>query len=86
MIKNEMQVELVKIVKNEFDAEYSNFENQGGSVFIRVNDKTVEVVIHPCGELDFDGDVTSEEEGEAVMDFFYSNKEINDTFPGDEFE
>lgn len=86
MIKNEMQVELVKIVKNEFDADYADWENQGGSVFIKVNGKTVEVIIQPCGELDFDGDVVSEEESEAVLDFFYSNKEVNDTFPADEFE
>lgn len=86
MVKNEMNIELVKIVKNEFDADYAGWENQGGSAFIKVNDKTVEVIIHPCGEIDFDGDTVSEEEGEAVMDFFNSNKEINDTFPGDEFE
>ena len=86
MVKNKMNIELVKIVKNEFDADYADWENQGGSAFIKVNDKTVEVVIHPCGELDFDGDEVSEEEGEAVMDFFYSNKEVNDLFPGDDFE
>lgn len=85
-MKKEMQVELVKIVKNEFDADYADFENQGGSVFIKVNDKTVEVIIQPCGELDVDGDVVSEEECDAVMDFFYSNEEVNDTFPGDDFE
>lgn len=78
-----MQVELVKIVKNEFDADW---ENQGGSVFIKVNDKTVEVIIQPCGDIDFDGDVLEEEENDAVLDFFYSNKEVSDTFPSDEFE
>lgn len=83
MMKNEMQVELVKIVKNEFDADW---ENQGGSVFIKVNDKTVEVIIQPCGDIDFDGDVLEEEENDAVLDFFYSNKEVSDTFPSDEFE
>lgn len=81
-----MQVELVKIVKNEFDAEYSDFENQGGSVFIKVNGKTVEVIVHPCGELDFDGDVVEEEEGDAVMNFFYGNEEVEKAFPADEFE
>lgn len=85
MIKNEMQVELIKIELNDAE-ENDSFVNPGGSVFIGVNGKTVEVIIHPCGELDFDGDTVEEEEGEAVMDFFYSNKEVNDLFPGDDFE
>ena len=81
-----MNIELVKVVKNEFDADYADFENQGGSVFIKVNGKTVEVIIQPCGELDFDGDVLEEEEMDAVLDFFYSNEEVNNSFPNDEFE
>lgn len=84
--ETEMNIKLVKIEVNDIDTDNETWENPGGSVFIKVNDKTVQIIIHPCGELDFEGDVTSEEESDAVMDFFYSNKEVNDTFPGDEFE
>lgn len=84
-MKNEMNIELVKIEMHDAE-DNDSFQNPGGSVFIKVNDKTVEVIIHPCGELDFEGDVVSGEECDAVMNFFYSNKEVNDTFPSDEFE
>ena len=84
--ETEMNIKLIKIELNDIDTDDETWWNQGGSVLIKVNDKTVQIIIHPCGELDFEGDVTSEEESDAVMDFFYSNKQVNDTFPGDEFE
>ena len=80
-----MKAKLIKIEKNEFDADYADWENQGGSVFIEINGKTVEVVVHPCGELDFEGDELTETEHNDILDFFYTNKKINKAFPADEF-
>lgn len=82
MIKNEMNVELIKIELADVD---ECDGHPGGSVFIKVNNKTCEVIIHPCGEYDFDGDVLDEDEMDAVFDFIHTNDEVNDAFPGDEF-
>jgi len=84
MIKNAMKVKLLKIEMADVDeCEW----NPGGSAFIEVNGKTVEVIIHECGELDYEGfEQLTDEESDAVMDFFDTNKQIAKAFPGDEFE
>ena len=86
MIKNEMELELIKIEVADVDTDDETWENPGGSVFVKVNGKTAEVIIHPCGELDFDtSEPLTEEEADAVMDFFYTNEEVNKAFPAEEF-
>ena len=87
MIKNAMEVKLLKIEQNEAEGEYGDeWENPGGSAFFEVNSKTVEIIIHSCGELDFESsEPLTEEEADAVMRFFYSNEEVNKAFPADEF-
>jgi hypothetical protein len=83
MIKNAMEVTLLKIEMADVD-EWEG--NPGGSAFFEVNGKTVEIIIHACGELDFEStEPLTEEESDAVMDFFYANEEVNKAFPGDEF-
>jgi hypothetical protein len=83
MIKNAMEVTLLKIELADVD-EWEG--NPGGSAFFEVNGKTVEIIIHACGELDFESsEPLTEEESDAVMDFFYANEEVNKAFPGDEF-
>jgi len=83
-----MKIELVKIEKFEADAK-SDFDNQGGIVSLIVENKKVDVIIHPCGDMDLevenDGELT-DEEGEAVLDFINSEEEIYNAFPADEFE
>lgn len=81
-----MELELIKIEANDIDIDDETWENPGGSAFIKVNGKTCEVIVHPCGEMDFecDEDVT-EEEADAVWDFFNNSEEVNQAFPGDEF-
>lgn len=83
MIKNAMKVKLLKIEMADVDECEGN---PGGSAFFGVNGKTVEIIIHACGELDFESsEPLTEEESDAVMDFFYANEEVNKAFPGDEF-
>jgi hypothetical protein len=84
MITDAIEVTLLKVELADVD----EFEgNPGGSAFFEVNGKTVEIIIHACGELDFDtSEPLTEEEADAVMRFFYSNEEVNKAFPADEFE
>ncbi len=58
-----------------------------GSVKFQVNDKEVEVIVHGCGELDFEGDYESlsDEEVEALMDAFNSSDEVNKNFPSSQY-
>lgn len=55
-----------------------------GSVKFQVNDKEVEVIVHECGELDFEGDYESlsDEEVKALMNAFNSSDEVNEHFSG----
>lgn len=87
MIKNAMEVKLLKIEQNEAEGEYGDeWENPGGSAFFEVNGKTIEIIVHPCGELDFESsDDYSEEEADAVLEFFNNCEEINQAFSDDEF-
>ena len=66
-----------------------------GSVRFQVNDKEVEVIVHGCGELDFeafrvvdfegDYESLSDEEVEALMDAFNSSDEVNKNFPSSQY-
>lgn len=81
-----IKLKLVKIEKNDdVDNDGSEWENQGGSVFLTVNNKEVEVIIHPCGELDFEGPSMSDEEFDAVTEFIANNKKVQKAFPSEEF-
>jgi hypothetical protein len=82
MIKNAMEVALLKIEMADVD-EWEG--NPGGSAFIGVNGKVIEIIIHPCGELDFEGDELTDEESDAALNFFNSNEEVSKAFPADEF-
>jgi hypothetical protein len=82
--ENAMHIELLKIDKNEHDPEYDHFETQGGSVYLKVNGKHVEVIVQPSGDFDFEGDVLNDDEMDAVLDFVNSNEEVNQAFPMDE--
>jgi hypothetical protein len=84
MIKNAMEVKLLEIQLADVD-EWEG--NPGGVVYLGINGKVVEIIIHACGELDFEGfGQLTDEESDAVMDFFNTNKQIAKAFPGDEFE
>jgi hypothetical protein len=86
MIKNEMELELIKIEVADVDIDDETWENPGGSVFVKVNGKNVEVIIHACGEFDVDcDDDVTDEEMDAVFDFVQSNAEVEKAFPADEF-
>lgn len=83
MIKNAMEVKLLEIQLAD-DDEWKG--NPGGVVYFGINGKVVEIIIHPCGELDFERfSQLTDEESDAVMDFFRTNKQIAKAFPGDEF-
>ena len=78
-----MNVSLIRIVKEETEDSYS----PSGSAFLKVNDKTVEVIVHPSGELDFEGyEIVNDEEFEAVMSFFNTNKKIQEAFPAEAYD
>ena len=83
MIKNAMKVKLLKIEMADVDECEGN---PGGSAFFEVNGKTVEVVIHECGELDFEGPSLTDEESDALMEAFNSSEEVNNAFPEGQFE
>ena len=85
-----MKIELVKIEKFEVEVGYVENPSPVGIVSLIVdNKKKVDVVIHPCGELDFEvennGRLT-DEEFDGVLDFINSDKEVDNAFPNDEFE
>ena len=83
MIKNAMKVKLLKIEMADVDECEGN---PGGSAFFEVNGKTVEVIIHECGELDFEGPSLTDEESDALMEAFNSSEEVNKAFPEGQFE
>ena len=78
-----MKVKLLKIELADVDECEGN---PGGTVTLGVNGKVAEVIIHPCGEMDFGGDTLTNEEDDAVTDFLYTNKRIAKAFPTDDFE
>jgi hypothetical protein len=53
-----------------------------GVCTFRVNNKVVQVVVHPAGELDVEcvGDTLSDEEQDALMDTFDSSSRISRAF------
>ena len=83
MIKNAMKVKLLKIEMADVDECEGN---PGGSAFFEVNGKTVEVIIHECGEIDYEGPSLTDEEYDALMKAFNSSEEVNKAFPEDQFE
>lgn len=54
-----------------------------GQVRVRVNNKEVAVIIHECGELDFEGPELSDEEFDLMWETLNANKAVQAAFPPD---
>lgn len=78
-----MNVGLVKIEIDEVEDD-SNW-GPGGEVFLKVNGKDCSIIVHGCGELDFEGDDLTDEEAEAAFDFFNSSEAVNKAFPANQY-
>lgn len=51
-----------------------------------VNNKEVQIIVHSCGELDFEGPSLTDEESAALMDAFDSSRKVNKAFPANQYE
>ena len=79
-------IELIKIEMCEAYEDSDAWENPGGSVYLNAFGTTGEVIIHACGELDFEGfEGLTDHQLDQVMNFMYENEEVNKAFPADEF-
>lgn len=76
-----MKVKLLKIEVDDVDAE-EGYAPSGVCTF-EVNKKTVNVIVHSVGELDFEGDELTEEESDALFEAFESSAEVAEAFPTD---
>ena len=70
----------VKLLKIEVDDVEEGYAPSGVCTF-EVNKKTVNVIVHSAGELDFEGDELTEEESDALLEAFNSSKKVNKAFP-----
>lgn len=82
-IRNQMKVTLLNIKIDDVDAGYAS---SGVCTFL-VNNKVVQVIVHPAGELDFEcvGDVLNDEEQDVLIDAFNTSSEVNKAFPADQY-
>jgi len=54
-----------------------------GQVTLEVNGKEVVVIIHECGELDFEGPELTDVESKLMWDTLNESKEVQAAFPPD---
>ena len=80
-------IKLIKITKFEGYEDDDRWDNPGGTVYLKAFGKLGEVIIHPAGEMDFEGfgDLTDEQSNE-ITNFINSNEEVNKAFPAEDFE
>ena len=81
-IRNQMKTYNVTI-----ESIKQNENESGGSIFYCLNPGNIhlELIIHPCGEIDLEGDVNTEEM-DAIFEDFHKNPEVDKYFPSDSFE
>lgn len=77
-----MNIELVGIEVDDVDEEAA----PSGVCTFRVNGKEVDIIVHECGELDFEGPSLTDEESDALMEAFNSSEEVNKAFPAGQYE
>ena len=77
-----MNVELLGIEVDDVDEEAA----PSGVCYFRVNGKEVDVIVHECGELDFEGPSLNDEESDALMEAFNSSEAVNKYFPANQYE
>ena len=79
---------MIKLIKIEMCEAYEDdtWENPGGVIHLNAFGVDGEVIIHACGELDFEGfeDLTDDEINE-VLNFINSNEEVCKAFPAEDF-
>lgn len=68
-------------VEGEFHEDYT--PSPSGQVRLMVNNKEVTVIVHECGELDFEGPELSDEEMELMWETLDANKAVQAAFPPD---
>ena len=70
------------------DIEVDDIDEGAPSGFctFQVNNKVVQIIVHSCGELDFEGPSLSDEESDALMDAFNSSPKVNKAFPANQYE
>lgn len=76
-----MNVELIGIEVDDVDEEAAP---SGVCTFI-VNNKAVQIIVHECGELDFDGPSLNDEEYDFLMEAFNSSEAVNKAFPSNQY-
>jgi hypothetical protein len=79
-----MNIQLLNITVDEID-ENSEWDSPSGVATFQVNNKEVDIIIHPCGELDFEGPALSDEESDALLEAFNSSEEVNEAFPSSQY-
>jgi hypothetical protein len=86
MIKkgNQMNVKLLGIEVDDVDVDEEGAPS--GVCHFQVNNKEVQIIVHSCGELDFEGPSLSDEESDALMDAFNSSPKVNKAFPANQYE
>lgn len=77
-----MKIKLTKIVVDDREVEGP----ASGSCYFDVNGKSIEVIIHLSGELDFEGPELSDEEFNLVLNTLHTNKEVQAAFPSDSYD
>lgn len=77
-----MNVELLGIEVDDVDEEAA----PSGVCHFRVNGKEVDIIVHECGELDFEGPSLSDEESDLLMEAFNASETVNKYFPANQYE
>lgn len=80
-----MKAQVLNIEVDDMDGEPEEgyTPSPSGKVSLLVNNKEVAVIIHECGELDFEGPVLSDEESQLMWDTLNANKAVQAAFPPD---
>ena len=77
-----MNVKLLGIEVDDVDEESA----PSGVCTFSVNNKEVQIIVHSCGELDFEGPSLTDEESDALMDAFNDSPKVNECFPANQYE
>ena len=76
-----MNVKLLGIEVDDVDEESA----PSGVCIFSVNNKEVQIIVHSCGELDFEGPSLTGEESDALMNAFYGSPKVNEYFPANQY-
>lgn len=80
-----MKAQVLSIEVDDIDGEPEEgyTPSPSGQVRLMVNNKEVTVIVHECGELDFEGPEMSDEEMELMWETMNASKAVQAAFPPD---